>query len=81
MTKHQQVTKNIGLSGELMSYMISNRIKSKPNHSYVVFSINDEKLNNANENLIKGLIKEGRKVIKAVKTNDPKEPWVLSRVV
>lgn len=80
MTKHQQVIKNIDLSQELMDYMVSHKVRTKPNYSYVVFVENDITLNKMNTKLVDELLQEGRKVVKAQKTTNPKKQWIFTIV-
>lgn len=80
MTKHSQITKNMEFSQELMNYLIAKKIKIKPNSSYVVFTYNDENLNKMNVKLLNELVKEGKKVIKAMKTNDSENPWKFTPI-
>ncbi len=78
MSKNQQITKNIKLSEKLAEYIANNpnQVKRFPvNVSYVTFSSRDEKLNSVNEQLIKSLKSEGKKVIKAQETVDNDTPW------
>lgn len=58
-----------------MNYLIAKKIKSKPNYSYVIFVEGNNELNKSNQNLLKELVEEGKKVIKAEKTHDLKNPW------
>lgn len=80
MTKHMQVTKNIEYSEELMNYFIDNKIQMVPKASYVVFVQDDKELNKLNEKLLAGLIKEGKNIVKATKTNNKNEPWIFASV-
>lgn len=80
MTKHVQGQKNIEYSGELMNYFINKKVKMIPNASYVIFVHNNNELNKMNEKLVKGLVEDGKKVIKATKTGNKKQPWILVSV-
>ena len=83
MSNKDQAIKNIDLSQELAAYIAKNPKKAKKSPksaTYVAFSAQDEKLNEANEKLLESLIKEGRKVIKAVQTNDKFNPWKFSTI-
>jgi hypothetical protein len=84
MSKQQQVEKNLALAEELADYMVNNPnlMEDLPKSaSYVAFSSTDTALNKVNGKLIKGLLEEGKKVLKAIQTNDKKNPWTLTPVV
>jgi hypothetical protein len=81
--KLQQAEKNLILSEKLASYMVKNPDllgKLPKKASYVVFSLTDKKLNRLNSKLIKGLLKEGKKVVKAEETIDKNQPWILTSI-
>lgn len=83
MTKKVQTRKNLELSEQLASYIVNNprAVKDLPkNVSFIVFSSEDESLNKKNEGLIKSVIAEGKKVIKAIQTKDKSNPWKFSPV-
>ncbi len=83
MTKNKQISKNIELSEKLANYLASHPIESEalPNNaSFVAFSKDDERLNEENIKLIRGLIEEGKNVIKALQTNDKNNPWIFSAI-
>jgi len=80
MTKQYQAEKNIELSEELMNYLISKKIKARPNYSYVIFVEGNDEFNTMNNKLVEGLIKEGRKVIKAEKTKNGRKRWIFTTV-
>ncbi len=81
MSDKQQFGKNILLSTKFASYL-----EDKPDaiseisssSEYVILSANDKGLNEMNENIIKSLIKQGKKVIKVQEPKNPKLPWKLS---
>ncbi len=78
MSNKDQAIKNIDLSQELAEFIAKNpkAVKKIPQSStFVAFSSKDEKLNKANEKLITSLVKEGKRVIKAIQTNDKFNPW------
>ncbi|MEK7581187.1 MAG: DUF5647 family protein [Patescibacteria group bacterium] len=81
MSKNTQIQKNINLSARLADYLQKNpdEVKNlKKDTSYVVFSADDEELNEENQNLIKSLLKSGKKVIEVEETKDKLKPWVFS---
>jgi len=83
MTKKKQAIKNLDLSQELAEYIASNpkAVKNLPKKStFVVFSSVDKKLNVENQKLIDSIVAEGKKVIKAVQTEDKLNPWKFSPV-
>ncbi|HVZ11662.1 MAG TPA: DUF5647 family protein [Patescibacteria group bacterium] len=83
MTKSTQAQKNIDLSQELAEYIADNpkSVENLPeNSSFIIFSSEDESLNIENEGLIKSIIAEGKKVIKAIQTKDKENPWKFSQV-
>lgn len=80
MTKHTQVVKNIELSEELMNYLIDKKIKTEPNSSFVIFIEGNKELNKLNLKLVDELLEEGKKVIKATKTKDKTNPWILTTI-
>jgi hypothetical protein len=83
MSTNTQTEKNIKLSHKLTTYLIKNPAisgKLPSNASFVLYTINDEELNKANEKLIQELIEEGKPVIKAKETNDKNNPWIFSSI-
>lgn len=83
MTRDIQAKKNLDLSQKLAEYIAENpdSVKDLPeNSSFIVFSSIDESLNKENEGLIKSVIAEGKKVIKATQTKDKSNPWKFSQV-
>lgn len=83
MTKKKQAIKNLDLSQKLAEYIADNpdSVKDLPEKStFVVFSSVDEALNAQNQKLIKSVLAEGKKVIKAIQTKDKFNPWKFSRV-
>ncbi|HUD44206.1 MAG TPA: DUF5647 family protein [Patescibacteria group bacterium] len=78
MSNKDQAVKNMDLSQELAEFIAKNpkAVKKIPRSStFVAFSSKDEQLNKANEKLIASLMQEGKKVIKAIQTNDKFNPW------
>lgn len=80
MSKKKQLEKNIELSNKFTSYVenkpdIASKISSSS--QYVVLSADDKELNVMNESIIESLLKQGKKVVKAQETNNPKAPWKL----
>ena len=76
MTKKIQFEKNIELSDKLATYLVSKPFKNKKHkYTFVAFSAKDEILNRKNEKLIIQLIKEGKKVVKALQTSSKNTPW------
>jgi hypothetical protein len=57
---------------------VSDKLPS--NASFVVYTLNDKELNEANEKMIPGLIEEGKPIIKVKETNDKNNPWTFSPV-
>ncbi len=83
MTKKMQAVKNLDLSQKLASYIAENpeAVKGLPTKaSFVAFSSSDESLNMENQKLIKSVLAEGKRVIKAIQTNDKLNPWKFSQV-
>ena len=78
MSTKDQAIKNLDLSKELAYYLTKNPAalgKSRKGFAFVAFSYTDEKLNEENEKLIPSLMKEGKRVIKAIQSNDKFNPW------
>jgi len=79
MSNKQQLEKNLQLSEKLMQYLADNPSDSPTDKlgsvSFVVFTKNDNTLNEANLKLIDSLHEEGKKVVKAIQTLDKKAPW------
>ncbi len=78
MSTKTQTEKNLKLSEKLANFIVSHpEITSKlpDNASFVFFSAKDKSLNEVNKGLIKGLLEEGKKVVKAEETKDKKNPW------
>ncbi len=75
MSSKIQTSKNILLTQKLLDYLQT--VEYKKGYSFVVFSKNDQELNNANRKLAEGLKKEGKKIIKAEETGNKKSPWHL----
>ena len=48
--------------------------------SFVTFSAGDKNLNEVNKKLIKELLEEGKRVVKAQETNNEKQPWEFSPI-
>lgn len=75
MSNKIQTSKNILLTQKLLDYLQT--VRYKKGYSFVVFSKDDQRLNNANRKLAEGLKKEGKKIIKAEETGNKKSPWNL----
>ena len=77
MSKAQQVNLNMQLSEELATFIITNPkiLKKYSGCSYVVFAYKNKELNELNNELVIGLINEGKNVVKAIQTSDKKFPW------
>lgn len=83
MSTDKQTTKNIKLSHKLTTYLIAHPAVSKKlpfDASFVVYTKDDEELNEANDLLLKELLEEGKPVVKAKETNDINNPWSFSPV-
>lgn len=83
MSTNKQTEKNIKLSHKLTTYLIKHPDISKKlpsDAAFVIYTRDDEKLNKANDVLLKGIIEEGRPVVKAKETNDISNPWIFSSV-
>ena len=77
----KQIENNIKLSGKLANYLAKNPKEVKKissDSSFVVFSMGDKKLNLLNERLVRHLVKQGKKVIKATETKSSKVPWAFT---
>jgi len=79
MSKKQQAIKNMDLTAKLADYIAIHPEASKKvfasGASIVPFSLYDKGLNEANEKLVKELLEEDKKVVKAKETKDRKNPW------
>ena len=74
----KQLEKNVVLSTKLAEYIASNPSATKgvpAGASFVVFSSSDDQLNKLNQELVKSLKNEGKKVIKAEENENKKQPW------
>ncbi len=80
MSKAQQVNLNMQLSEELATFIITNPkiLKKYSGCSYVVFSYKNKELNELNNELVIGLINEGKNVVKAIQTSNKNLPWKFS---
>ncbi len=84
MSKSKQLVKNVKLSEKLAEYIASNpsAVKKVPTGaSFVVFSSSDEELNKLNQELVKSLKSEGKKVVKAEEKENKKQPWSFNLAV
>lgn len=77
MTKTDQFQKNVKLSSEVADYLVDNPeyLEKYGNSSVVVFTKDDKSLNKLNRTLVSHLKKEGKKIVKATKTQKKSEPW------
>ena len=82
MSIKQQTDKNIQLINKLMKFIVKDKdVHSLPKDvSYVPFSNSDQKLNKANEILLKALQKEDRPVVKATEPSSNKGHWEITPV-
>lgn len=84
MSTNQQLKKNLKLTENLMEYLADNPSDSPSLKwgavSFVIWSKDDSKLNNLNTKLIESLQEEGKKVVKAIQTQDKNEPWTFAQV-
>lgn len=83
MTKTQQVGKNIKLTEKLATFIQNHpkKVKDLPQDaSFVAFSLNDNKLNKKNNDLLDLLIQKGTAVVKAEETNNSKSPWRFTSI-
>lgn len=80
MSKAQQINLNMQLSEKLATFVIANPkiLKKYSGCSYVVFSYKNKELNELNNELVIGLINEGKNVVKAIQTSDKILPWKFS---
>lgn len=81
MTKQIQVSKNLKLSAKVAEYIARNpdAVKNFSGKlSFVVFSADDDSLNEINASLVKKLKTEGKNVVKAQETKDKNYPWKFS---
>lgn len=79
MKKENQLKKNLKLTSRLLDYLAkhpeaASEIPSET--SYIVFSSNDQNLNEQNEKMLKKLRSEGQKIVKATNKPGP-NPWKL----
>lgn len=80
MSNKQQTEKNLALVEKLIHYLNKSStlsVKRPENASYVIFSADDEELNELNERLLQSLIKEKKPVIKAVEPKTKTGKWQL----
>jgi len=76
-----QINKNLKLSEKLLDYLANNpRMNARGGASYIIITQKDSELNKMNLGLVKSLKKEGKKVIKALETNDELNPWKFSSI-
>ncbi len=76
-----QIAKNLELSERLLNYLSNNPQQvAYENVSYIVITKADEELNKINLSMIDSLVKEGKKVVKALETQDKTLPWKFSQV-
>ena len=82
MSNKTQTSKNIGLTHEFISYLLT--AKSIPNLpkdiSFVPFSKIDSKLNSANEELLESLIKEESPVARVEEPKTINGNWKITPV-
>lgn len=82
MSKNKQTQKNIDLTQRLLDYLTAaSKLPKLPKDvSFVPFSKKDDKLNRANEELLKMLSKEDKPVVKAQEPKTLKGNWVITPV-
>ena len=83
MSTKTQAKKNLKLSEKLADFLVSHPEVSKklPDEAlFVTFSAGDKNLNEVNKKLIKELLEEGKRVVKAQETNNEKQPWEFSPI-
>jgi hypothetical protein len=83
MSTKNQAQKNLKLGEKLADFLINNpRISNTlpDDASLITFSADDENLNKANTELIKGLLEEGKHVVKAEETKNIKNPWKFTTI-
>ena len=83
MSTKTQAEKNLKLSSKLADFLVSHPEVSKKlpdDASFVTFSAEDNNLNELNQELIKELLEEGKRVVKAQETNNEKHPWEFSPI-
>jgi len=79
MPTKTQINKNLKLSEKLLDYLSKNPHQiNDENVSYIVLTKEDEELNKLNLGMAKSLVKEGKKVIKAIQTDKKSTPWKFS---
>ena len=80
MSKAQQINLNMQLSEELATFIIANPkiLRKYSGYSYVVFSYSNKELNELNNELVIGIINEGKNVVKAIQTSEKNSPWKFS---
>lgn len=79
MSKKAQTSKNITLTHKLISYLVKGKnVPDLPQDvSFVPFSKNDSKLNQANEELLEVLNEEGKPVAIAEEPKTTKDAWKI----
>ena len=76
MSTKLQIKKNLRLSEKLLDYLSKHpRNNKQENISYIVFTKEDNELNKENLVMAKSLAKEGKRVVKAIETNNKSTPW------
>jgi len=82
MTTEEIIKMNIHLSAKLADFISKNPslLKQYSGYSYVVFTLSNTELNAFNEKITQELLEEGKKVVKAKKTNNKELPWEFSSV-
>lgn len=82
MSKKQQTTKNIKLTYKLIQYLVNGKsVPELPQDvSFVPFSKNDKKLNQANEELLGSLYQKDKPVVRAEEPETNKGVWKLTPV-
>lgn len=80
MSKKAQTSKNITLTHKLIKYLMTGKnIPSLPKDvSFVPFSKTDKKLNQANQELLKALLKDEKPVVIAEEPKTSKDSWSIT---
>lgn len=79
MSQKVQTSKNIDLTQKLIDYLVNGKnVPDLPqNVSFVPFSKNDKKLNEANKELLKNISKGEKPVAIAKEPQTKKDPWKI----
>ncbi len=80
--QNKQVNKNILLSEKLADFLVAHPsfVSKFGEVSFVIFTEDDAVFNKRNANLIKGLINEGKQVVKAKVTENKNDSWFFTPI-